>query len=395
MLVSALLAYSDQMDSEVHLLTAGLDRLRGLLGGLVVEPFLEQQLADSVRADALIRIRDPGGGGPAGTVLVEAKNTLVPADVARRLGPQVSLLRQLQVNAAVLVIAPWLSPRTRAVLDEHGYGYLDLTGNVSLRLERPTVVLRLQGREREPSGARKTKTSGVSGARAGQLIRLLVDAEPPYRAGQLADATGISLPWVGRVLDALEAELLIRRDGKTVTSTDWPGLLRARAGATTLLSANTVIPLLAVGGADRVLKQLTDDLIDPGLADQVAVTGSVAAGAVAPTAAAGQLMFYLRGGPPAANKLPERLGALRTEDTGRAPNVLVLLPPTHAVFDRTRTIDGVPHVALSQLVIDCLSGNGRMPAEGEAVLELMKQNESRWRLTHLPTSSDTTRTGPR
>lgn len=374
----------------MNLLTAGLDRLRDLLGdGLVVEPFLEQQLADSLRADALIRIRDPGGG-PAGTVLVETKNTVVPADVTRTLGPQVNLLRQLQVNAAVLVIAPWLSSRTRAVLDEHGYGYLDLTGNVSLRLERPAVVLRLQGRERQPSGTRKTKTSGVTGARAGQLIRLLVDAEPPYRAGQLATATGISLPWVGRVLDALEAELLIRRDGRTVTSTDWPGLLRARAGATALLTTNTVIPLLTVGGTGPVLQQLTD----PDLTDQIAVTGSVAAGMVAPIAAPGQLMFYLRGGPAAANKLPERLGALRTEGTGRSPNVLVLLPPTETVFDRTRTVDGVPHVALSQLVIDCLSGNGRMPAEGEAVLDLMARDESRWRLTRLPPPGETPGAGP-
>jgi hypothetical protein len=54
------------------------------------------------------------------------------------------------------------------------------------------------------------------------------------------------------------------------------------------------------------------------------------------------------------------------------------------VFERPRLIDGVPHVALSQLAIDCLSGPGRMPAEGEAVLDYMVQTENSWRVNRLP-----------
>lgn len=42
-------------------------------------------------------------------------------------------------------------------------------------------------------------------------------------------------------------------------------------------------------------------------------------------------------------------------------------------------VDDVPIVGLSQLVLDCLSGPGRLPAEGEALLEWMTNHEDEWR----------------
>lgn len=362
-------------DEELHLLEEGLSHLQALLGEQYeVQPH-SSEVSEGVGSDRVVDVRDVAGGSYS-MVLVEAVSVLTPAEVVDRLGPRVRLMRQLTGGRAeVLVVAPWLSPRTRGVLDEQGFGYLDLTGNVSFRLERPAVVLRLQGKDRQPSGVARGQT-GLSGARAGQLIRLLTDVAPPYQVGQLARASGISLPWVGRVLGALEAQLLLRRDGRTITWTDWPGLLRSRAQAVQLLRTNSVVPLLSPRGIGPVLEQLAQR----DLAYQVAVTGSVAASAVAPLTSGGQLMFYVRD-PVAARDLPRRLKVLRVEE---APNVLMLQPPNGAAFERTRLVQGVPHVAYSQLVIDCLSGNGRMPAEGEAVLEVMKQDESRWRLEQLP-----------
>lgn len=362
-------------NEELHLLEAGLNRLQALLGNQYQVAPHGDQVDEGLGSDRVVDIRDVVGGND-GVVLVEAVRVLTPAEAVNRLGPRVRLLRQLtEGKAAVLVVAPWLSPRTRAVLDEQGFGYLDLTGNVSFRLERPAVVLRLQGQDRQPSGVARGQT-GLSGARAGQLIRLLTDVAPPYQAGQLARASGISLPWVGRVLDALEGQLLLRRDGRTVTWTDWPGLLRGRAHAVQLLRTNTVVPLLSPRGIGPVLEQLAQ----PNLPCQVAVTGSVAANAVTPLTSGGQLMFYVHD-PAAAQVLPRRLKVLPAQE---APNVLMLLSSNGAAFERTRLVRGVPHVAYSQLVIDCLSGNGRMPAEGEAVLEVMQRDEAQWRLDQLP-----------
>ena len=41
-------------------------------------------------------------------------------------------------------------------------------------------------------------------------------------------------------------------------------------------------------------------------------------------------------------------------------------------------------MAPSQAAADCLTGNGRMPAEGDALLQWMIENESLWRLDKLP-----------
>jgi hypothetical protein len=41
------------------------------------------------------------------------------------------------------------------------------------------------------------------------------------------------------------------------------------------------------------------------------------------------------------------------------------------------------YVAPTQVALDCLSGNGRMPAEGEAVLSWLEANEAAWRVPSL------------
>lgn len=53
----------------------------------------------------------------------------------------------------------------------------------------------------------------------------------------------------------------------------------------------------------------------------------------------------------------------------------MLKPSNRSRFDRTRSFGTTQHVALSQLAIDCLSGPGRLPAEGDAVISYMIETE--------------------
>ena len=43
------------------------------------------------------------------------------------------------------------------------------------------------------------------------------------------------------------------------------------------------------------------------------------------------------------------------------------------------TVDGLTIVAPSQAAADLLTGSGRMPSEGEELLDWMKDNERVWR----------------
>jgi hypothetical protein len=49
------------------------------------------------------------------------------------------------------------------------------------------------------------------------------------------------------------------------------------------------------------------------------------------------------------------------------------------VYTRGREVDGVSYVALSQAVADLLTGPGRNPTEGEALLQWMQVNSEVWR----------------
>ncbi|MCA1672053.1 MAG: hypothetical protein LC799_07575 [Actinobacteria bacterium] len=70
-------------------------------------------------------------------------------------------------------------------------------------------------------------------------------------------------------------------------------------------------------------------------------------------------------------------------------DVVLLQPMSHGAMDRPHPerVDGVAIVGLSQLVLDCLSGPGRMPAEGEALIEWMGNHEDDWRRLSPPPRS--------
>jgi hypothetical protein len=123
---------------EHAVLEQGMARLAELLGpDFEISPFRMNAGGDDEQGaagDSVYSIRALTTSGPYAQVVVEAKASLTPAAAQQVLLPQVRLLRQLYSQATVLVVAPWLSPRTRDVLASRKVGYLDLTGNVDLRL---------------------------------------------------------------------------------------------------------------------------------------------------------------------------------------------------------------------------------------------------------------------
>jgi hypothetical protein len=68
----------------------------------------------------------------------------------------------------------------------------------------------------------------------------------------------------------------------------------------------------------------------------------------------------------------------------RGANVTLLRPFDDVVWERKSADAGVTYAAASQVAVDCLTGNGRMPAEGAAVLRWMTEHEEQWRLPNLP-----------
>jgi hypothetical protein len=151
-----------------------------------------------------------------------------------------------------------------------------------------------------------------------------------------------------------------------------PGVLRWWAESYDVLKTNRTETFLAPNGAPEALDLLR------GLTGTTsfAVTGSFAAVRLAPVAAPALLLVYCDDPDPvvgALDLLPADLGA----------NVGLLRPFDPVVSARTRQAEGLHYVAPSQAAVDCLTGTGRMPNEGQALLRWMAEDESRWRLDSL------------
>jgi len=315
--------------------------------------------------DALVHVGAPGGQGA--TLLVEAKSGVAPRDVELVVGRLRRAADQRDRTAGV-VFAPWLSARTRSLLDGAGVGYLDLTGNVHLRLAEPALFIRVSGAERDPAPVRRASLS-LRGPGAGRVVRFLVDVAPPYTASSVAEFSGVSVPYVSRLLSMLDREALVERGERgLVVGVDWQNLLRVRAESYQVFGTNEAHGFISGQGVREVVARL---LADPATIYR-AVTGSFAAAQRAPIAATSQLAVYVED--PGATA--QALGLLPTDE---GADVVLLTPYDYIVVDRAKFQEGVWVAAPSQVVLDCLTGSGRMPAEGQALLEWMGAEEGRWR----------------
>ncbi|MEU3770663.1 hypothetical protein AB0E55_36855 [Amycolatopsis keratiniphila] len=364
---------TDLVELAVHALRA---QLGGSWSVTPLKPASGEERKGGSAFDGHVTIAPPDNG-PYTELLITARQSITPREIETQLGAIRNILAHSHASPSMLVVSPWISARAQQELRDRGIGYIDLTGNIFLSITYPAIHLHLQGASRAPRANPGTATGNkrvtLAGEKAGRIVRFLADFAPPYKATDIANATQVDLGWVSRLLGALDDQRLIERTNRTITDVDWADLLHARATSTKLLTAHNYVGMIAPAGVQSVLHKLAA-LEHPGHGQpQTIVTGPYAARAVAPIATGGQLMLYVDNSP---DSLADHLGLLPVD---HGAEVLLLRARDAVIFQRHRKVDGIPHVALSQLVIDSLSGPGRMPAEAEAVLAHMRATEEAWR----------------
>ena len=276
-----------------------------------------------------------------------------------------------------IVTAPWLSPRTRELLDKGGFNYIDQTGSSALKINWPALVMRTDGALRDPSPPPRTRPS-LRGPRVWALMRTLVEVEPPYGVTDLSRMLGMDRGYLSRLLTALAEELLITRKPRgPVERVKREPMLRQIATNYSLYKSNETTSWIAGAG----LEQFFRDLAAAEDADW-AITGSFAAERIVSVAPAAVAVAYTDD--------PEYLAEitqLRRVRTGG--NVRLALPYDPIVFDRTWTKNGIVYASIPQITVDCLTGPSRMPAEGEALLAWMRDHSTYRRLPPLRNEVDT------
>ncbi|MGH9204677.1 MAG: type IV toxin-antitoxin system AbiEi family antitoxin, partial [Vicinamibacterales bacterium] len=263
-------------------------------------------------------------------------------------------------------------PRARELLTKDDVNFVDLTGNANLRIENPFVLIKTTGAQRDPSPSARGPAR-LSGPRAARLIRMLVDVRPPYGVRDIAQTAGLNAGYVSRLLETLDSEALIKRSPRGgVDEVEVLPLLRRWAELYDVFKTNESLRFIAAGGAGASLEQLRESPTST----RWAVTGSFAAVRTAPVAAPALLTVYTDD--------PASLAkTLRLLPASEGANVLLLRPFDDVVWARGVREKGIAYVSPPQVAVDCLTGVGRMPSEGEAILNWMSENESTWRVGSL------------
>lgn len=308
-------------------------------------------------------------------VVFEVKGRVWPRDVGGLLRRRDRLDAEAGART-LLVVAPWLSPRTREVLAREGLSYADGEGSLHLNVTQPAVFIHLEGASRNPSPP-PNQLRALRGRGAGKAIRALTDfALPDRRLGirELATASGASAATLSRVISLLEQEDLVQLDERrSIQHIDWKGVLRRWARDYPPKGADGVAYL-----EPRGLSALEHKLAGTDL--KYAYTGSLGvqwrdATVIAPARVATIWVENI-------NAFAVELGLTRAD---RGGNVVLRRAWDDVVLDRlwstsiTRNEKTVKVAAAAQIAVDLLTGPGRDPAQGEELLKWMRQFGPRWR----------------
>ncbi len=315
--------------------------------------------------DGLLEVCAPDGA--CSTLLLEAKNRAEPKDV---IGIIDKLMRYRQLpgekESTPVLIAPFLSTRTRELLEESGVCYMDSTGNIQVALNRPALFVRTRGADRDPQREERPART-LKGAKAGRVVRALCDFEPPVGVRELAGKSAVDPSYVSRVFTLLGKEDLIQRESRgPVTGVDWQALIRRWTEDYSLLGSNRTGSYLEPRGLGSLLHKLRDSDL------RYAATGSLGSASVAPVAPARLAVLFVDDVEDAAKSLD-----LRIAEAGA--NVILAEPFDPVVYERCREQEGIVYVALSQNAADLLTSPGRGPNEAEELMDWMAKNEDAWR----------------
>ena len=322
--------------------------------------------------DAIWELRDPDG--LSSDIIVEVKANPVEPRLVGSAASQLKALsnsryEQAGVTPTGMLVSTYLSPLARERLAEAGISYADSTGNIRFTVDRPAVYIETQGADKNPFREERPLQS-LKGGRTARVVRGLLDYRTPFGTRELAAKTASSAAMISRVSSLLGPDEIVTKESPRgrFDSVDWEALARRWAIDYDFTSSNTLTMWLEPRGTRTLFARLLDTGI------RYAVTGSFAAYRLAPIAEPRLAALYVDDFDTAAQSL-----GLRPAETGG--NVLLMRPFDPVAFERAEYDNGITYARVTQVLLDLMKGPGRGPAEAEALLEWMRENEDIWRLS--------------
>ncbi len=333
---------------------------------------LTRQLHDILPGDWMVRVYRTEGklfdgwleltppSGPTYRFELEYKPRFEPRDV-----DEIERLRRMMpAHANVLLVAPYLSPRSRTLLAQRGISHADLTGN--LRLSSESLFIDRAGAQKNPKRATEERTrTSLRGPVTGRVVRFLCDSLPPLKVREIAMGTNVNAGNVSRILEFLDRERFVKRGARgLVEAVDWESLIRRWSQDVKKDRRSEIF--LEPRGIELVTRRLS------GCRLPYAITGSFAAAQLAPVVAPVSIDLYVR-------DIDEGREALSLHASDRVGNVRLIQAFDRVALERTLDRNHVLLAAPPQIAADILTLPRRSSDEFMALIDWMKRNERIWR----------------
>lgn len=199
-----------------------LQEYRSQFAPLVIKRIEEHvELADGYRADAVIEfsIED----GPDFKALVDIVSVSTPKNIREKSIQTTVYMNDLKKqNIVPLIIAPYIGKKQAQILKDEGISWIDLSGNISIRISNKIYIERTGQRNRFPDTSPIKKIfQGTSSLVSRALLLRPEGFKSLYEIVDFINErnASITLSTVSKVIKSLEEELLVNRSGTLLTGT--------------------------------------------------------------------------------------------------------------------------------------------------------------------------------
>lgn len=259
-----------------------------------------------------------------------------------------------------MVSAPYISPQSSIICEQHDVGYIDLSGNCLIACEG--LYIRVEGKANKYKETRKTRAIfDRSAVKSSVILRtMLSDAQKQWRVQDLAEASASSIGQASNVKRVLEEKELavIGARGFYISK---PDDLLEQWAATYHLKPNTVIECYSADSAPEFERKLAELGKNKGV--DYALTGFAGGVRYAPAVRYTKVHVYIP-----LQDVQESIEYLELKRVNSGSNVSIIVPYDPCVLLDIREVQGCRIASPVQVCLELLGLKGRGEELAEAIL---------------------------
>lgn len=290
------------------------------------------------------------------TIFLEIKTLGTPNSIRQAVN---SLSRRLQNDPLMygVIVAPYISARSDAIIKEAGIGYVDLSGNCSIAFQQ--VYIRRENMEnRYPF---KTSLSSIYSPKSERILRVLLGYPyRPWKAVDLAKEARVSLGMITQVGKKLIEEEWLKKTSQGISLMQPASLLEDWANHYTI-QRNTLAPYYSVKSLQSIEQDIADQCAQLNI--PYALTAFSACNRLAPMVKGQRAMVYVGRD---IDIVAENI-SLKSVDSGA--NIILIQPYDDGVYWNVKKINGMQIVNPVQAYLDVK----KYPGRGEEAADFLLQ----------------------